>query len=957
MCISCDDAEDFKRNFRLQLRAMVDPETRHPLSPEPVFIYVPPQGLDPDAKGPGRVIDAMRRELGSRRRERVARLNPPEPSSSGRPGSPAQGADDVIGCIKEALRASLEARAAAYTEELRRHLGAVSGPQAPAFAELFLLKDSLAVMMEASGLLQDALREYLELDVAFQQAMTASGSANQTEMQLLLPGGSADEAAPMWTTWQHTRHAVLGTAAADASSQLAIRQSLFANEARVLLKLQRHAEVLDRGLTLVEHMASGRTQQTTLQQQHQGRSSRARECWAFAGCISLASVVSTLHAQEAPGGGVHQTPFAASSGAVRSILLPDAGMEGGDGAVHPDFDASEHRSWKLGVLPSDQSMAHTLANGVDRTDAQHVYCLLGQLYCLARELLEAIGAAAGFHPPRFAPSLEAAASCAAGALLHKAEGGAARVVESPRRSRARSLSPSRTSLDRTTLSRSMMSSGVVNGVESGDEGSSLSIHPVRSSLGAGDERLAILDQMQTIDLTAAQAREQHESTAGETEVAAGTSSGAGGPREGQDENGSSAATGTELSLAPETSAALPSMLSTASSSATAGPDQPDLHSPGRLAQQGPETAPAGTERKAEMAPAGPTTVSVHSRKFSEAGSTVSTPRSSTTGPPADSDAGLSPDPSKELGRVPSGGAAASLAEVEAYISGAGGAHRRSTSHNTTRSLNGGETVAGGEGSGAWQGRVHWRIRAALSSQASFTGLWTALSHAAAECFEHGGRRRRALLCHADAADALASQGKFTEAAAIYEAQCRVALREGWLPVALQTLPKLAACQVEVAAPTGLPHTAVALLTLLVNPKKGQSSSQDSAALRSALSLLTSAAALAGAGNNLEYPPLLGPTVSFHGVDLSSILLASPVKGWYCRFYGRSDAAGHPILVPTGPGGAAKARVQLAVGDVAPLVIHVTNPLPAAVQLADLRLVLSGMRQMAGERVTHCRAWV
>ena len=46
------------------------------------------------------------------------------------------------------------------------------------FSTLFLVKDSLGVMLEAGGLLEDALREYYELEACFLEALSEAGALN-----------------------------------------------------------------------------------------------------------------------------------------------------------------------------------------------------------------------------------------------------------------------------------------------------------------------------------------------------------------------------------------------------------------------------------------------------------------------------------------------------------------------------------------------------------------------------------------------------------------------------------------------------------------------------------------------------------------------------------------------------------------------------------------------------------
>lgn len=74
--------------------------------------------------------------------------------------------------------------------------------------------------------------------------------------------------------------------------------------------------------------------------------------------------------------------------------------------------------------------------------------------------------------------------------------------------------------------------------------------------------------------------------------------------------------------------------------------------------------------------------------------------------------------------------------------------------------------------------VHWRLRAALSSQQLFTELFIELSEAAAKCYSQCGHLRNAALLRADVADALVKAGQLERAAELYGRQCRTFLRWG-----------------------------------------------------------------------------------------------------------------------------------------------------------------------------------
>ena len=148
--VSAEEVEDYKRSLRPLLRAMVDAEPRTPAWPELLFVYIRPRDADPAARGPAKVLEAMRKDLGSKRRERVVRLDPPPPGGGPASRTSLAGLPELEAALTEAIRASFEARAAAYEEEVRRLMAARLDPAWP-FPSLFLVKDSLAVMMEAAG--------------------------------------------------------------------------------------------------------------------------------------------------------------------------------------------------------------------------------------------------------------------------------------------------------------------------------------------------------------------------------------------------------------------------------------------------------------------------------------------------------------------------------------------------------------------------------------------------------------------------------------------------------------------------------------------------------------------------------------------------------------------------------------------------------------------------------------
>lgn len=101
-----------------------------------------------------------------------------------------------------------------------------------------------------------------------------------------------DEAAALWAPWATARAAA---ALPDAPPEWAMRQALFAAQARLLLKLHRHAEVADRGLKFGQSFGGALAQQ----QQGGALPPLLREAWAFAGYVSLAAATSRQQAARA----------------------------------------------------------------------------------------------------------------------------------------------------------------------------------------------------------------------------------------------------------------------------------------------------------------------------------------------------------------------------------------------------------------------------------------------------------------------------------------------------------------------------------------------------------------------------------------------------------------------------------------------------------------------------------
>ncbi|BDA42989.1 Trafficking protein particle complex subunit 10 [Coccomyxa sp. Obi] len=281
--VSGDSVEEYKQNVRDGLRRLLDP----PVDPlggpvEWIIVYVRPSTIDALSKGPSKVFAALRNDFSTRRRERCMRLD--------FSGGLVTGVDDLERQLRDAVKSTFEARAAAYDEEVRR-LMAMRKAEGWSFSTLFLVKDSLAAMLEAAGCLEDALREYSELEACYSEAIANGGALAAHPFGGDEPGD--DQACLLTAAWREMRGSVHERGAVP---QFRFRQFLFACQARILLKLQRPTEVADRGMKFVaafgELLADAQLPP------------QLREAWAFSACMSLVIALARL----APGASPSTSP-------------------------------------------------------------------------------------------------------------------------------------------------------------------------------------------------------------------------------------------------------------------------------------------------------------------------------------------------------------------------------------------------------------------------------------------------------------------------------------------------------------------------------------------------------------------------------------------------------------------------------------------------------------------------
>ncbi|GMH45221.1 hypothetical protein BSKO_13178 [Bryopsis sp. KO-2023] len=384
------ESADYKSNVRPKLRAMLDAnrsdQALDSLS-EWVIVYVRPPEVDQAARGPRKVFEKLQNDFNPKRLERCVRLDfafgPSRESAV-----TILGMDDLARTLKDCVKASFQTRQAAYEEEVRKLMIRRLEPGWN-FSTLYLVKDSLALMLTVMGLLEDALREYFELEACYLEALAEGGALAGSKF-----GGdeTGDDVSTLMTaTWNKTRQAVMSR---KGLTEFKFRQYLFAAQARLLIKLGRPVEVIERGLKFIQ------TFSRLLKEKEKANESKPlfREVWSFSACLSIATVVVKVYrAQERhdPQGDVLGTALRQEHGAGKGdrVELSEVNWEVGVPGLENmtvDLDPNALGGRRKHQGPGGQRYRDTRSGG--SRDA-HFYCLLGHVYAIAREELRLVGEA------------------------------------------------------------------------------------------------------------------------------------------------------------------------------------------------------------------------------------------------------------------------------------------------------------------------------------------------------------------------------------------------------------------------------------------------------------------------------------------------------------------------------------------------------------------------------------
>ena len=385
VCFSCEDYDEYKRNFRLQLRAMADSEARLPTDPIPIFVYVQPVHVE-DVRGPMRVVDAATKELSDR--------NFPA-NSVVHVAKNMFGIQELVNSIKAALAVSIEARCSAYYHETSRIiLRLVRDITSPvksdvAFSDLYLIKDSAAAMLEAAGLYQDAITEYSELDAILDETFArVDNESTPDEDDEPLGSHMIDvvgihESSHMWNKW-HVNRSIISKISGIKHKHpirkegktfidLVLRPSIYANMIRLLLKDSKRMDALQLCASFIHRQKDLLFRYEDLDQCPRNFAAS----WVFSACISTVMLLCS------------KTCVEESGNVFFSKELENIDLN----RFNCDIDK---------ILVVDHvSFAKMF---VQKEEKEAFARILGHLLLLAREMLERVGESNGYQKPSFKPT-------------------------------------------------------------------------------------------------------------------------------------------------------------------------------------------------------------------------------------------------------------------------------------------------------------------------------------------------------------------------------------------------------------------------------------------------------------------------------------------------------------------------------------------------------------------------
>ncbi|KAL3695593.1 hypothetical protein R1sor_009669 [Riccia sorocarpa] len=259
--VACEDLDEYKQLLKPRLKQIVQNDY---LEWFIVFVSKTPAN-DPNFKQTKKVYYRLEADFSSKKRERCCKLET-------NVADPAVWEDiehKVVVCIQN----TLDRRVQFYEEEVRRLSEHRFVPNWN-FCTFFVMKESLAIMFEMAHLLEDALREYDELEQIYLEIV------NAPNMKYREFGGTdpGDERAAILDA---SRKPFAQFQLDDAVKEFDFRQYLFARQSVLLFYLNRPAEVAARAFPFIM------TFSRSLQQHENKLPFCLRELWVLTACLTV----------------------------------------------------------------------------------------------------------------------------------------------------------------------------------------------------------------------------------------------------------------------------------------------------------------------------------------------------------------------------------------------------------------------------------------------------------------------------------------------------------------------------------------------------------------------------------------------------------------------------------------------------------------------------------------------
>ncbi|GLT83383.1 hypothetical protein SLE2022_016760 [Rubroshorea leprosula] len=267
--VTCEDLDEFKNILKPRLKLIVQNDEKEWFI---VFVSRAHPSNDQATKMAKKVYSKIEVDFNSRRRERCCKLD--------LHGTEPKFWEDLESKIMECIRNTLDRRVQFYEDEIRK-LSEQRFMPVWNFCNFFILKESLAFMFEMANLHEDALREYDELELCYQETVNVTGKRREF-------GGldHGDDQAALLNPGDKLLTQIVQD---DSFREFEFRQYLFACQAKLLFKLNRPFEVASRGYPFIINFSKALALRENI------LPFCTREVWVITACLALINETSSRY--------------------------------------------------------------------------------------------------------------------------------------------------------------------------------------------------------------------------------------------------------------------------------------------------------------------------------------------------------------------------------------------------------------------------------------------------------------------------------------------------------------------------------------------------------------------------------------------------------------------------------------------------------------------------------------